>query len=201
MELTRGETRENHVVEFEEGRRIAWRPAEPGQRPPGHLWRWELEPTGPAGTRVTHTYDWTELTDDKRLPRARATTAVKLRASLDRLAALAEGAPSAGLAIRVRRQGVAAPDREVQVGALGADVTVDERRFQHGAGAGSSKVCSSTAAAFSYRLIWTAARPRPSVAPVRTCTPGVWASTLYRAARRPGPTSGFHSMVVAWSKT
>lgn len=40
--LTMGETRENHVVEFEEGRRIAWRPAEPGRTPPGHLWRWEL---------------------------------------------------------------------------------------------------------------------------------------------------------------
>jgi uncharacterized protein YndB with AHSA1/START domain len=94
MELTRGAIRENHVVEFEEGRRIAWRPAEPGQRPPGHLWRWELEPAGAAGTRITHTYDWTQLTDENRLPRARATTAVKLQASLDRLAALAEGSPA-----------------------------------------------------------------------------------------------------------
>jgi len=41
-------------------------------------------------TRVTCTYDWTQLTDEKRLPRARATTAERLRASLDRLAALAE---------------------------------------------------------------------------------------------------------------
>jgi hypothetical protein len=39
---------------------------------------------------VTHTYDWTKLTDNKRFPRALATTADKLRASLDRLAALAE---------------------------------------------------------------------------------------------------------------
>jgi len=91
MTLTRGGVRENHVVEFEEGRRIAWRPAEPGQEPPGHLWRWELEPAGPSRTRVTCTYDWTGLTDENRLPRARATTAAKLLASLDRLAALAEG--------------------------------------------------------------------------------------------------------------
>ena len=91
MTLTRGAIRENHVVEFEEGRRIAWTPAEPGREPPGHLWRWELEPAGPARTRVTHTYDWTRLTDAGRLPRARATTADRLRASLDRLAALAEG--------------------------------------------------------------------------------------------------------------
>src|SRR5680860_342048 len=39
-----GAVRENHVVEFDEGRRIAWRPAEPDREPPGHLWRWELEP-------------------------------------------------------------------------------------------------------------------------------------------------------------
>jgi len=90
MRLTRGAIRENHVVEFEEGRRIAWTPAEPGQAPPGHLWRWELEPAGTSRTRVTHTYDWTRLTDENRLPRARATTADRLRASLDRLAALAE---------------------------------------------------------------------------------------------------------------
>jgi len=91
MTLTRGAIRENHVVEFEEGRRIAWRPAEPGQRPPGHLWRWELESAGVSRTRVTCTYDWTQLADEKRLPRARATTAERLLASLDRLAALAEG--------------------------------------------------------------------------------------------------------------
>ena len=91
MTLTMGQVRENHVVEFDEGRLIAWTPAEPGKQPPGHLWRWELEPAGPSRTQVTCTYDWTRLTDEKRLPRARATTADKLRASLDRLAALAEG--------------------------------------------------------------------------------------------------------------
>ena len=91
MTLTRRGVRENHVVEFEEGHRIAWMPAEPGQQRPGHLWRWELEPVGASGTRVTCTYDWTLLTDENRLPTARATTADKLRASLDLLAALAEG--------------------------------------------------------------------------------------------------------------
>ena len=90
MTLTGGSVRENHVVEFEEGRRIAWMPAEAGQQRPGHLWRWELEPTDGAGTRVTCTYDWTQLTDQNRFRTARATTADKLRASIDRLAALAE---------------------------------------------------------------------------------------------------------------
>jgi uncharacterized protein YndB with AHSA1/START domain len=91
MTTTSGNVRENHVVEFDEGRRISWKPAEPGQSPPGHLWRWELEPIDSSHTRVTHIYDWTQLTDEKRIPRARATTADKLRASLDRLAALTEG--------------------------------------------------------------------------------------------------------------
>jgi uncharacterized protein YndB with AHSA1/START domain len=41
----------NEVVEFEEGRRIAWRHA--GH----HIWRYELEPVA-EGTRVTETFDW-----------------------------------------------------------------------------------------------------------------------------------------------
>ena len=88
--LTLGEDRENHVVEFDEGRLIAWRPSEPGSQPPGHLWRWTLEPLGDGRTQVTHTYDWTHLTDEKRMVRARATTAEKLLASVNRLAELAE---------------------------------------------------------------------------------------------------------------
>jgi uncharacterized protein YndB with AHSA1/START domain len=91
MTLTRGQIRDNHVVEFEEGRRIAWTPADPGGTPPGHLWRWELEPIDASRTMVTHSYDWSRLTDPNRLPRARATTSDKLAASLDRLATLAEG--------------------------------------------------------------------------------------------------------------
>ena len=85
-----GNVRENHVVEFEEGRRIAWMPAPPGEPTPGHLWRWELEPLSDGLTRVTHTYDWTALTDETRFPRARATKPENLQASLDRLAALVE---------------------------------------------------------------------------------------------------------------
>jgi hypothetical protein len=38
MTFTRGGIRENHVVEFEEGR-IAWMPAGAGPGPPEHLWR------------------------------------------------------------------------------------------------------------------------------------------------------------------
>jgi uncharacterized protein YndB with AHSA1/START domain len=90
MKVTSGSVRENQVVEFEEGRRIAWCPAPAGSPQPGHLWRWELEPLADSGTRVTHTYDWTGLTDETRFKRARATTPDWLRRSLDRLAVLAE---------------------------------------------------------------------------------------------------------------
>ncbi|OBG85666.1 polyketide cyclase [Mycobacterium sp. E802] len=90
MTITQGSDRQNHIVEFEESRLIAWRPSEVGKEPPGHLWRWQLEPLGDNRTLVTHTYDWSQLTDEKRLVRARATTADKLQASIDRLAALAE---------------------------------------------------------------------------------------------------------------
>ncbi|MEV6068988.1 SRPBCC family protein [Nocardia sp. NPDC052001] len=90
MTLTNGAVRENHVVEFVEGKRIAWLPSEPGKEPPGHLWRWSVQPLGEGRTKVTHTYDWTELNDEKREVRARATTSERLLASIDRLAALAE---------------------------------------------------------------------------------------------------------------
>lgn len=91
MEISRGVIRENHVVEFVEGQLIAWRPAEPGLTPPGHLWRWELAPLTEQTTLVTHTYDWTNLTDPGRFERARWTTSERLQASLDRLAEISEG--------------------------------------------------------------------------------------------------------------
>lgn len=90
MTLTNGRVRHNHVVEFAEGRLIAWNPSVAEEPPPGHLWRWQLEPLGDDRTRVTHTYDWSRLTDEHRLIRARATSSDMLKASLDRLAELAE---------------------------------------------------------------------------------------------------------------
>jgi uncharacterized protein YndB with AHSA1/START domain len=90
MTLTMGSVRENHVVEFVQGRLIAWKPAEPGQAPIGHLWRWEVEPIDEERSSVVHTYDWTDLNDESRYRRARATTSERLAASIDRLAALVE---------------------------------------------------------------------------------------------------------------
>jgi uncharacterized protein YndB with AHSA1/START domain len=85
--------RANRVVEFQEGRLIAWMPGDLGQEPAGHVWRWELEPVDDSRTLVTHAYDWTGLSPqspERRLRRARTTTTDMLRASLDRLATLAE---------------------------------------------------------------------------------------------------------------
>ena len=92
MRLTNGKVRDNHVVAFEEGRLIAWRPASEGKDPAGHEWRWEIEPLPGGGSRVTHTYDWTELTDESRMERARATGEAQLQASVDRLAKVVESA-------------------------------------------------------------------------------------------------------------
>jgi uncharacterized protein YndB with AHSA1/START domain len=41
----------NQVVEFEEGRLIAWRHFA------GHIWRYSLEPLGPRATKVTEQFD------------------------------------------------------------------------------------------------------------------------------------------------
>jgi len=90
MTLTEGSLRQNHVVEFVEGRRIAWKPAEPGKAPVGHLWRWELAPIDEARTLLVYTYDWTKLEDESRFERARSTTTERLAASIDRLAAVVE---------------------------------------------------------------------------------------------------------------
>ncbi|GFZ85662.1 SRPBCC family protein [Nesterenkonia alkaliphila] len=92
MTLTNGKTRENHVVEFAEGQLIAWKPSPIGGSQPGHLWRWELRAVDPARTEVTHTYDWTALSDPARLERARNTTAENLEASILRLKKVSEQA-------------------------------------------------------------------------------------------------------------
>lgn len=90
MRLTNGQVRDNHVVDFHEGALIAWRPSVEGEQPIGHEWRWEVEAIDEGRSRVRHTYDWTDLTDETRLPRARRTGEEQLRASLDRLAEAAE---------------------------------------------------------------------------------------------------------------
>ncbi|MEO5983647.1 MAG: SRPBCC family protein [Pedococcus sp.] len=50
----------NRVVEFEEGRLVAWRHFG------GHRWRYELEPVG-DGTRVTESFDYSRYARPQRL--------------------------------------------------------------------------------------------------------------------------------------
>jgi hypothetical protein len=63
----------NHVVEFEPDRRIAWEPENGAGHPEvdspqarwGHRWRFELAPDGPAATVVTETWDCTRVPADE----------------------------------------------------------------------------------------------------------------------------------------
>ncbi len=73
----------NEVVEFEEGRLIAW--AHFG----GHRWRWELEPVE-GGTKVTETFDWSKAKSPVALEvmRIPARNARAIEASLVRLEGL-----------------------------------------------------------------------------------------------------------------
>ena len=70
----------NTVVEFEEGRQIAWRHA--GH----HVWRYELEPAD-GGTRVTETFDWAPARSPKALELLGipARNARSIEATLDRM--------------------------------------------------------------------------------------------------------------------
>jgi uncharacterized protein YndB with AHSA1/START domain len=81
---------DNRVVEFEDGQRIAWAPGQAGGVPLGHVWRWELEPDSDS-TRVTHTYDWSGVTDENILAVVPfpVISTDEMAASIDRLAALA----------------------------------------------------------------------------------------------------------------
>ena len=72
----------NEVVEFEEGRLIAWRHFG------GHRWRFELEPVD-GGTAVTETFDWSTSRSpiDLEVMRVPARNKRSMEATLERLAA------------------------------------------------------------------------------------------------------------------
>lgn len=92
MTLSKGVDRENTVVEFDEGRLIAWKPSEVGGAPFGQKWKWEVESIDDTHALARQTYDWTGLPADQeaRIRRAKSTTADKLLASMTKLKALAE---------------------------------------------------------------------------------------------------------------
>lgn len=57
--------RDNHVSGLVENKIVAWKPAKPGEQPGGWEWVYTLEPQGSEATKVTLTYDWSEVTDAK----------------------------------------------------------------------------------------------------------------------------------------
>ncbi len=68
---------DNHVVEYDAPRRIAWTPSAADERvtsraggevgvPAGHRWSFDLQPDGPDATVVTETYDCTKAPDELR---------------------------------------------------------------------------------------------------------------------------------------
>ncbi|GAA1836408.1 SRPBCC family protein [Pseudonocardia alni subsp. carboxydivorans] len=81
---------DNHVVAFTEDRVVEWAPATHGGDRGGQRWAHHLEPEG-DGTRVTHVYDWSEVTLERLLPYLPVVDADGLAATLDRLAAAVEG--------------------------------------------------------------------------------------------------------------
>jgi uncharacterized protein YndB with AHSA1/START domain len=86
----------NEVVDFEPNRRIVWAPSihPPGALsqvigdldPSGYCWSWELEPTAAGGTRLTHTYDWSGVRDQRALPLFPRVTEKHMADSIRRIA-------------------------------------------------------------------------------------------------------------------
>ena len=58
---------ENHVTGYSPNQLLAWQTAPAGQEPPGWQWVWELEAEGSEATKVRHTYDWSNVTDQELL--------------------------------------------------------------------------------------------------------------------------------------
>jgi len=92
----------NDVTVFEPGRRIAWRPGVETPSPAleaalgditpgGHTWAFELEPTGDGKTTVTHSYDWSEVYDERFGAFCPFITTAEMSDTLSRLGAAAAG--------------------------------------------------------------------------------------------------------------
>lgn len=58
---------DNHVTAYDTNKMVGWKTAPAGTEPPGWEWLWELEPQGADSTLVTHTYDWSRVTDQSLL--------------------------------------------------------------------------------------------------------------------------------------
>lgn len=87
----------NEVVSFEPGRRIGWAPSIHPRGslqhvigdldPSGHVYEWELEPAPGGGTQLTHTYDWSGVTDAKARPLYPRVSRDQMAGTIDRIEA------------------------------------------------------------------------------------------------------------------
>lgn len=106
---------EDHVVEFEVDRRIAWEPAARDAGPAaasgvptgertGHRWGWELQPDGPGATVVTEIYDCSRAPESVRtqVHEGRAWRR-SMETSLERLDATRRDSPPA---VGISRRGI-----------------------------------------------------------------------------------------------
>ncbi|GAA1336227.1 SRPBCC family protein [Arthrobacter roseus] len=80
---------ENHVTGYDENKLLAWKTATAGTQPPGWEWVWELQSEGPDSTKVSITYDWSDVTDKEVLKKVSfpAVSKEELETSLGNLAA------------------------------------------------------------------------------------------------------------------
>ncbi|NYF98541.1 SRPBCC family protein [Janibacter cremeus] len=80
---------DNHVTAYSENKMVGWKTAPAGTEPPGWEWLWELAPEGRDHTLVTHTYDWSDVTDEALLEKIDfpLVTQENLEDTLGRLAA------------------------------------------------------------------------------------------------------------------
>jgi uncharacterized protein YndB with AHSA1/START domain len=83
---------ENHVVEFEPGRRITWQTTRDGKTAPGFRWGWVVEESSPGRCLVTHTYDWSLVSDQAVLERVGfpRVSAAEMNTTVTRLIAAAQ---------------------------------------------------------------------------------------------------------------
>ena len=79
----------NRVVVLEPDRALGWAPASTDGTPGGQTWTYRLTTEG-GGTRLSQTYDWSQVTLERLLPYLPVVDADGLAASLDRVAELVE---------------------------------------------------------------------------------------------------------------
>jgi uncharacterized protein YndB with AHSA1/START domain len=77
---------DNLVTSYRRDEEIGWSPGPHGHEPIGHTFTYTLEAISDDTTRVTHTYDWSGVTNERLLGMLPLVSREELAASLDLLA-------------------------------------------------------------------------------------------------------------------